>query len=71
MGIDCEVEKATMTHWLVPTHFLYLDITSGEFRCKVPLGQDMESLYSLCKYGAQVIHMGMLSQGDSRVYCCY
>ena len=38
MGIDCEVKKDAVTHWLALIQ--YVDVGGGESQCEVPLGQE-------------------------------
>lgn len=44
MGIDCEVKKDAVTHWLALIQFQYVDVAGGESQCKVALGRDSVSL---------------------------
>ena len=47
MGIDCEVKKDAVTHWLALIKFQYIDVAGGESQYEVPLGQQFTS-YCLC-----------------------
>ena len=44
MGIDCEVKKDAVTHWLALIQFQYVDVAGRESHCEVHWGRNLLSI---------------------------